>query len=287
MSTKDRTAEFHSVAQVMRKRKGNVPINSNKRRGANIESQCSDFKRLAGAVQKDINNTFTKLEKLNLLIQKRSLFENRTAEIESLTGIIRQDIANLNQHIARLQKYNRAQNMRSRQSETHANNIVIALQSRLASLSSGFKEALEMRQKALQEQSLRSQQQSPVPASSNPPVVHDNIQPPAPQYGTPPPPYMHTGPKQQGPMGGRYPAGGAYMQAELTQRHRPSNSVNQATSIDMGGTDYMQAQLNEPKTTYNQDRMRGVDQINKTIAELGSIFTQLATMVHEQGQAIE
>lgn len=33
-----------------------------------------------------------------------------------------------------------------------------------------------------------------------------------------------------------------------------------------------------------QERSQAVDSINKTIAELGTIFTQLANMVHEQGQ---
>lgn len=42
--------------------------------------------------------------------------------------------------------------------------------------------------------------------------------------------------------------------------------------------------LGLPQNTYIQERSQAVDSINKTIAELGTIFTQLATMVHEQGQ---
>jgi syntaxin 5 len=42
--------------------------------------------------------------------------------------------------------------------------------------------------------------------------------------------------------------------------------------------------LRPVQNTYVQERSQAVDSINKTIAELGTIFTQLANMVHEQGQ---
>ena len=51
--------------------------------------------------------TFVKLEKLALLAKKKSLFDDRPAEIEDLTYMIKQDINSLNKQIAQLQRVSR------------------------------------------------------------------------------------------------------------------------------------------------------------------------------------
>eukprot|EP00123_Amoebidium_parasiticum_P001716 comp12878_c0_seq1/m.8063 comp12878_c0_seq1/g.8063 ORF comp12878_c0_seq1/g.8063 comp12878_c0_seq1/m.8063 type:complete len:329 (-) comp12878_c0_seq1:274-1260(-) len=275
MSSKDRTAEFHAAAQSMRMRRGPVYMAPKRPRDEHLEKQRSDFKRLARALQTDIGSTSTKLEKLNLLVQKRALFEDRTAEIEDLTAIIRQDIGSLNQMIARLQKYQRATSQGSRQAEAHATNIVLALQSYLAGLSTSFKDALEYRTKALQEMAARQQQYSGPGYGA----YGDTTQGAPSQYGQGYPQYP-----QQGPSGGGQRYGG-YQQTELTQRHRVSSAGHAA--IDMGGAQAQDMLYAEPTNAYNQERSKAMDQINKTIAELGGIFTQLAAMVHEQGQTIQ
>jgi hypothetical protein len=73
-------------------------------------------------------------------------------EIQELTFIIKQDIANINKQIAGLQSYVKQRNVHghsgspeSKQIDEHNHNVVMLLQSKLANTSMGFKEVLEIR----------------------------------------------------------------------------------------------------------------------------------------------
>lgn len=68
--------------------------------------------------------------------KKKSLFDDRPTEIQELTYIIKGDLSSLNQQIARL-----GEMPRGRQSmHSHSSSVVLALQSRLASMSNQFKQ---------------------------------------------------------------------------------------------------------------------------------------------------
>ena len=54
------------------------------------------------SIGKDISSTYTKLEKLTLLAKRRTIFDDKPAEIQKLSYIIKQDIAHLNKQIAQL-----------------------------------------------------------------------------------------------------------------------------------------------------------------------------------------
>jgi len=85
--------------------------------------------------------------------KRKTLFDDRPVEISELTYIIRQDISSLNSQIAQLQSFvisqkKEAQGIQSKQKgvvEEHNNNVVMMLQSRLASVGVGFKDVLELR----------------------------------------------------------------------------------------------------------------------------------------------
>jgi syntaxin 5 len=81
--------------------------------------------------------------------KRKTLFDDRPIEISELTYIIRQDISSLNTQIASLQSYVRAQKQPASgakgQVEEHNTNVVMLLQSRLASMGMGFKDVLELR----------------------------------------------------------------------------------------------------------------------------------------------
>jgi hypothetical protein len=70
---------------------------------------------------------------------------------QELTFIIKQDIANLNRQIANLQAYVKQRNGQSiksaegKQIDEHNSNVVMLLQSKLASTSMSFKDVLEIR----------------------------------------------------------------------------------------------------------------------------------------------
>eukprot|EP00123_Amoebidium_parasiticum_P019730 comp31728_c0_seq1/m.47260 comp31728_c0_seq1/g.47260 ORF comp31728_c0_seq1/g.47260 comp31728_c0_seq1/m.47260 type:complete len:316 (-) comp31728_c0_seq1:450-1397(-) len=262
MSIKDRTSEFLNIVQSQKQRR-NIVV---QKHAQNPErAQRSEFNRMAKAIQGDINSTFTKLEKLTLLAKKKSLFDDRPVEIQELTYIIKQDIAALNQQIARLRQYQQARGGggggKQQQEEAHSTNVVFSLQSRLATMSNSFKDTLELRTKNLQEQRTRQAE-----FSSRNNSAASLIQP-------------------------TDSTSALYrVDHSLTQRHSTGNG-SPHEAIDMGPPAdplaYQQMQIMEQNNSYIQDRSAAVDQINKTIAELGSIFTQLAGMVHEQGQMVQ
>lgn len=81
--------------------------------------------------------------------KRKSLFNDRPTEIQELTYIIKEDLSSLNGQIARLQEV--ARNQRKAQQTgrahllSHSSSVVLALQSKLASMSSDFKNVLEVR----------------------------------------------------------------------------------------------------------------------------------------------
>jgi syntaxin 5 len=100
--------------------------------------------------------------------KRKTLFDDRPVEISELTYIIRQDISALNAQIAQLQQYVRSQQAAAAsgkgkakaegQVEEHNTNVVMMLQSRLASMGMGFKDVLELRTQNMKASKDRSEQ---------------------------------------------------------------------------------------------------------------------------------
>ncbi|KRY52534.1 Syntaxin-5, partial [Trichinella britovi] len=96
--------------------------------------RSAEFRAIAQSFQQighDLSETFLKLEKLTILAKKKSLFDDRPGEVDELTQIIKQDIANLNRQIGMLQ------------------------QSKLATISSDFKSVLQLRTQNMKQQKMR------------------------------------------------------------------------------------------------------------------------------------
>lgn len=70
------------------------------------------------------------------MAKKKSLFDDRPMEIYELTYIIKGDLNSLNQQIAKLDEMPRGR----KSMYNHSSSVVIALQSRLASMSNQFKQ---------------------------------------------------------------------------------------------------------------------------------------------------
>lgn len=94
---------------------------------------------------------------VNILVTRtKSLFDDRPAEVQELTDLIKRDLASLNRQIADLQTFSKVAASRptspsaafpsNRQSEEHASIVVMSLQSRLAAASSTFTRVLDERQ---------------------------------------------------------------------------------------------------------------------------------------------
>uniref|UniRef100_A0A8C4AXW8 t-SNARE coiled-coil homology domain-containing protein n=1 Tax=Denticeps clupeoides TaxID=299321 RepID=A0A8C4AXW8_9TELE len=239
MTCRDRTLEFQSACKSIQGRQ------------VNVES-CSVWQRsgrILMRIGKDLSNTFAKLEKLTTLAKIKSLFDDKSVEIEELTYIIKQDINSLNKQIAQLQDLVRSRSgQNGRHIQTHSNTIVVSLQSKLASMSNDFKSVLEVRTENLKQQRSRREQFSQAPVAASP--LHANN----------------------------------FKSSVLVQDE--SRSLGGDVSIDLEPNP-LQLQLINEQDSYIQSRADTMQNIESTIVELGSIFQQLAHMVKEQEETVQ
>lgn len=249
MTCRDRTLEFQSACKSLQGRQ--IQNGTQTKPTLNALKQRSDFTITAKRIGKDLSNTFTKLEKLTILAKRKSLFDDKSVEIEELTYIIKQDINNLNKQIAQLQDLVRSRSgQNGRHIQTHSNTIVVSLQSKLASMSNDFKSVLEVRTENLKQQRSRREQFSQAPVSASP-LLANNF------------------------------SSSVLMQDE-------SRSLGADVAIDMDSrANPLQLQLIDEQDSYIQSRADTMQNIESTIVELGSIFQQLAHMVKEQEETIQ
>ncbi|VDP94285.1 unnamed protein product [Echinostoma caproni] len=115
----------------------------------------SEFMQMASGIGHDLANTFGKLEQLNGLALRQSLFDDHSAEIQHLTYIIKEDMADLNHRIAALQDLSKCQKSSSKQQANHSRSVLMGLQTRLAKMSNQFRGLLEKRSENLRTQAQR------------------------------------------------------------------------------------------------------------------------------------
>ncbi|WVQ80111.1 hypothetical protein IAT38_002212 [Cryptococcus sp. DSM 104549] len=314
MAPKDRTSEFHSTLNSIKSRSSIPPAPKGKGKAADREARQpliakdgpgaggaqggkggkSEFGRMAGGIAKDINSTTLKLQKLAQLAKRKTLFDDRPIEISELTYIIRQDIASLNTQIASLQSYVRSQKpaaaggknaANGKQVEEHNSNVVMLLQSRLANMGMGFKDVLELRTQNMKASKDRTEQFMHTAASSSLPAPAENSLLFSQGPGTG---FDRKGKSRASPQPGAGPGagiparqdGGADFLALDIDGDRGESGMSK-------GGDYQQMQLVERQDDYIQSRSTAIESIESTIAELGSIFSQLAGMVAEQRETVQ
>ena len=258
--SKDRTTEFISIVRLLQSQEhrngfppsANVAPNSVKQRQAPF---AHEFNRCAKEIGQDLAMTYAKLEKLTLLSKKKSIFDDRGSEIEQLSHMIKDDIQHLNQNISKLQDLSRhGKNVPTtarHHLESHSSNVVIGLQSKLAKMSTNFKEVLEIRTENMKhQQERRDKYTSPLQNGSN-------YIPPRPQNSI-------------------------LLQDELGREAGGSVAIDMPSMELQRRNPHQQMLLIEQQERYIQTRESEVQNIESTIVELGGIFQQLAHMVKEQ-----
>ncbi|KAI4528958.1 t-SNARE [Schizophyllum commune Loenen D] len=278
MPIQDRTNEFRSCVESIRTRSSLPPARQRLLNGKQPGGK-SEFARMASAIGKDISSTSLKLGKLAQLAKRKTLFDDRPVEISELTFIIKQDIANINKQIAALQSYVKQHNShgRAKQIDEHNNNVVMLLQSKLANTSMTFKDVLEIRTQNMKESKDRTEQfmysasTSASSTSGSSSLLYQS--------------------HRADPMGdgsasrfdskgkGRAHHNGDLLALDLDAAEEGLGGHN-------GGA-FQQMQLVEQQDSYIQQRSTAIESIESTIAELGQIFTQLATMVAEQRETVQ
>jgi syntaxin 5 len=293
-SIQDRTPEFHSILSqaqktLARQRKTGPQAQPLLQNGGAAtpptRKQRSEFARNAAAIGRGISATMGKLQRLGELAKRKTLFDDRPVEIAELTYVIKQDLAGLNQQIGNLQTIQRgtqagASNTTGQEGE-HNKNVVMLLQGKLADVGVNFKEVLEVRTKNIQ--ASRSRQDNFVSSVS---------QSHAPQSHLAPNGDRSDSPLYQPPSRSRTPGGGA-------QQSQSSPYASDVLSLDPSSSSPLynnspqsqqQLQIMEEgssSNSYIQQRGEAIEAIERTIADLGGIFGQLATMVSEQAEQIQ
>jgi syntaxin 5 len=117
---------------------------------------------MAAKIGHDINSTGAKLQRLAQRIhtllewvlikvaKRKTLFDDKSTQISELIYVVKHDIAELNNDIGNLQRFvkqrrNARSNKSKKEADEHNDNVVVLLQSKLATTSMGFKDVLEIR----------------------------------------------------------------------------------------------------------------------------------------------
>lgn len=261
MASRDRTTEFTNAIRSLQSRNISQAVNIKDPRKVKHVQSYSEFMMVAKYIGRSIANTYMKLEKLTLLAKKKSLFDDRPTEIQELTYIIKGDLNALNQQIARLQDISRDQrrNKNSKHLISHSSNMVLALQSKLASMSTDFKQILEVRTENLKQQKSRRDQFIQGPHFVTP-VSHPALN------------------------------RGSLLLCEDNQAisiDMSSDDHNPLLDGKQRICTQKQITLSDESDSYIQQRAETMQNIESTVVELGGIFQQLAHMVKEQDEMVE
>uniref|UniRef100_A0A0E0JEV5 t-SNARE coiled-coil homology domain-containing protein n=1 Tax=Oryza punctata TaxID=4537 RepID=A0A0E0JEV5_ORYPU len=232
-------------------------------------SAHSEFNRRASKIGLGIHQTSQKLARLAKLAKRTSVFDDPTVEIQELTAVIKKDITALNSAVVDLQVLCNSQNESgnlSKDTTNHSTTVVDNLKNRLMSATKEFKEVLTMRTENLKVHENRRQMFSSSAANnaSNPfvrqrPLVTRD----GPESSVPPAPWASD--SATTPL---------FQRKKTNGDHGASSSSSQP---------FMQQQLVQ-QDSYMQSRAEALQNVESTIHELSNIFTQLATMVSQQGE---
>jgi len=155
MGVVDRTDEFRQILRDV-SAKGDMPgVNSMEA----TPQQQSELNIWSAEIGGEIHAASMKVQELRKMARKKGIFDDKTNEIQELTYAVKQDITMLNQKIETLQAKAKGSGP-NKSHQTHSSNVVDALKTRLLEVTKDFKDALEDRTKALEQQDKRRQMYS-------------------------------------------------------------------------------------------------------------------------------
>jgi len=233
------------------------------------------FQDTSSEIAKGINRSAGMISKLTQLVKRQGLFDDPTEEINSLIFRIKEELGDLNSKCDVAQKYvddKKAQLGDTNQLATHNMKVVSQLKTELMHKTKDFKTALELRSSKM-----KDQQQRKIELTGN------GVLSPMKQFTA--------------SVGGDVQGGGARTSkaksAPPMALPTPYNMVSAPQPTTGGSMPSMQLQQQElllapvASQEYYQGRQQAVNEVEKTIGELGSLFNRLATMIHEQQELVE
>lgn len=147
----DRTDEFRQILQELSYKQGTAANAIQAPVPSHVQSQLNAFSAEIGS---GIHKASMKLQELRKMAKAKGIFNDRTMEIQELTYNIKTDIEQLNQKIEVLERQAKGSGS-NRSYQAHSSNMVDTLKTRLLEVTKEFKDALELRTKALEQQDSR------------------------------------------------------------------------------------------------------------------------------------
>ncbi|XP_048232097.1 syntaxin-31 isoform X2 [Ricinus communis] len=279
---RDRTAEFRSITQTLKKIGG--VTSSNQENGSlsppkpyssprSISSR-SEFNKKASLIGLGIQETCQKIARLAKLAKRSSMFDDPTVEIQELTVLIKNDITMLNTALIDLQTL---QNMEiadgnySQDRVVHSTAVTDDLKSKLMGATKELQDVLTTRTENMKAHENRKQIFSSNASRENPFARQEKPM-------TEPPPWSssaHAFGNSQLPA---LPPNGVQVSNQLRRRAAVDNTPSQHMELSM------LQQVVPRQENYTQSRAAALHNVESTISELSGIFTHLATMVAQQGE---
>ncbi|KAF2397456.1 t-SNARE [Trichodelitschia bisporula] len=283
----DRTPEFRTILHRATQRQphskklppAQQSLLSSSERSASTPATRSEFARRAATIGRGLSSTMSKLERLAALARRKTLFDDRPVEINELTFVIKQDLARLDQDIRQLQSLSQGAKQPAATADherEHNRNVLFLLKGKLGSVGAAFKDTLELRTRNIQASRERTENfitsvgnasapSSLIPSRTDSPLY----QPPAAGSARPKSPYANAAASDV--LSLDMPTG----QSSALARTAPHSQ--QLLLMEEGSS----------SNAYIQARGEAVETIERTINELGGLFSQLAQMVSEQGEQIQ
>lgn len=286
VSIQDRTDEFRAILAQAQRKQAQHKVGAQRQSllssqqkaeadGNQPRRQRSEFARQAAEVGRGISGTMAKLERLAQLAKRKTLFDDRPVEINELTFVIKQDMAQLTSQIRTLQESTLKQHPTAKaadQEGEHSRQVVKLLNEKLQGVGGSFKDVLEIRTKNMQ--ASRSRTEAFVSSAAQ--HSQTNLDP-----------NRTDSPLYQTPQRGRSPGG--FQNTNAVQQDLLSLDPSGSSALSRPQSDAQLLLMEEaqPQNSFIQQRGQAIESIESTISELGSIFGQLAQMVSEQGETIQ
>ncbi|CAN1331323.1 SYP32 [Linum perenne] len=251
-SYRDRTQEFLGIADRLKKsvssvNNAGVSSSSSSARPDSTRSAVSiqsEFNKRASKIGFGIHQTSQKLSKLAKLAKRTSVFDDPTMEIQELTALIKQDITALNSAVVDLQLLCNSQNESGNISTDTTTHSTTVVDNLKNRLMSATKEFKEVLTMRTENLKVHENRRQLFSATSSKDAVNPFVR----------------------------------------QRPLASRSTGSASSAPPAPWANGSATSSQLFPSYMQSRAEALHNVESTIHELGNIFTQLATMVSQQGE---
>ncbi|KAJ4830976.1 Syntaxin-31 [Turnera subulata] len=280
---RDRTAEFRSLTQTLKKIGGNTAAadgsqDNDPSPSKPLLSSGSEFNKKAARIRDGVNETSQKITRLAQLAKRSSMFNDPTVQIQELTVLITNEITALNTALTDLQTLHNMEMAGGNYSEdrvVHSTAVCDDLKSRLMGATKRLQEVLKARTENIKAHENRKQIFSTNASSrecGNPFLRQA-------KPTTEPAPWSNSSNAAGSSQPPVLPPNGVQAGNQLRRRPAVDSTPSQQMEMSM-----LQQQVAPRQENYSQSRAVALHNVESTITELSGIFTHLATMVAQQGE---